>query len=221
MTNADDEEGFLKRWSRQKRAQAAQPAARPPAPVVVNDDALVGEKKFDIAQLPDVDNLTAESDISAFLQKGVPEALKQLALRRMWTLDPAIRDFVEVAENQWDFNATGGIYGIYQELAEGTDIGVWLAQATQTVLPPQALTQVAEPPASITPVAATQNGASVPAPAASAVGTPDDISKTTLSAAPEPAKQVTETSSKDMAPSTTVSTTASVPRRRHGGALPA
>ena len=72
MTNADDEEGFLKRWSRQKRAQAAQPAARPPAPVVVNDDALVGEKKFDIAQLPDVDNLTAESDISAFLQKGVP-----------------------------------------------------------------------------------------------------------------------------------------------------
>lgn len=220
MTNADDEEGFLKRWSRQKRAQAAQPAAKPTAPVVVTDDALVGEK-FDIAQLPDVDNLTAESDISAFLQKGVPEALKQLALRRMWSLDPAIRDFVEVAENQWDFNAAGGIYGIYQELAEGTDVGVWLAQATQTVLPQHALTQVAEPPASITPVAAAQNGACVPAPAASAVGTPDDIGKTTLSAAPEPAKQVTETSSKDMASSTTVSTTASVPRRRHGGALPA
>jgi predicted HNH restriction endonuclease len=59
--------------------------------------------------------------------------LQKLALRKTWNLDPAIRDFVEVAENQWDFNMPGGIHGLYQDLAEGTDVSVWMAQATQSV----------------------------------------------------------------------------------------
>jgi hypothetical protein len=41
----------------------------------------------------------------------VPEALKLAALRRMWTLDPAIRDYVGPAEYAWDFNDPGSMAG--------------------------------------------------------------------------------------------------------------
>jgi hypothetical protein len=59
-----------------------------------------------VSSLPSIESITASSDIRAFLQKGVPSELTRAALRRAWTSDPAIRDFIEVAENQWDF-ATG------------------------------------------------------------------------------------------------------------------
>ncbi|MEQ1612029.1 MAG: DUF3306 domain-containing protein, partial [Hyphomicrobiaceae bacterium] len=72
---------------------------------------------------------------TGFLQKGVPDALQRMALRRMWSLDPAIRDFVEVAENQWDFNAVGGVPGLFQEIPPGTDVSYWLTQATPSALP--------------------------------------------------------------------------------------
>jgi len=38
--------------------------------------------------LPPVDSLTAESDFTVFLEEGVPEELKKLALRRLWSTDP-------------------------------------------------------------------------------------------------------------------------------------
>src|SRR3546814_4496941 len=40
--------------------------------------------------LPSLEDLTAESDLTAFLREGVPESLKKAALRKMWSLDPAI-----------------------------------------------------------------------------------------------------------------------------------
>jgi Protein of unknown function (DUF3306) len=127
--DGNDDEPFLSRWSRAKRS-SVRPTVAPEKSSV--EQPVVAE--IDPATLPNVDDLTAESDITGFLQKGVPEALQRLALRRVWALDPGIRDFVEVAENQWDFNAVGGIPGLYQDIAPGTDIGVWLAQATQSVV---------------------------------------------------------------------------------------
>jgi hypothetical protein len=64
------------------------------------------EPAFDITTLPSLESIGAETDIRVFLQKGVPADLTRAALRRAWTADPAIRDFIEMAENQWDF-ATG------------------------------------------------------------------------------------------------------------------
>jgi hypothetical protein len=126
MSNDRDNEPFLSRWARQKRkTKREQPGVEASAPEA---------PEVDLTKLPNVDELTADSDITGFLQKGVPEALQKLALRRMWALDPSIRDFVEMAENQWDFNAAGGIPGLYQDLAEGTDVSVWLAQATQSAV---------------------------------------------------------------------------------------
>ena len=66
---------------------------------------------FDVTSLPPLESIVADTDIRAFLQKGVPPALTRAALRRAWTADPAIRDFIEMAENQWDFTDPTSIPG--------------------------------------------------------------------------------------------------------------
>lgn len=97
---------FLGRWSRLKRgvdALAPEPPAEPDA------EALSEEE---IAALPDIGALTAETDVTGFLRKGVPAALRNAALRRMWLLDPAIRDFVGPARDySYDWNTPGGVPG--------------------------------------------------------------------------------------------------------------
>jgi hypothetical protein len=55
---------------------------------------------FDLASLPSIDAIVADTDVRRFLQSGVPAELTRAALRRAWTSDPAIRDFVGIAENQ-------------------------------------------------------------------------------------------------------------------------
>ena len=135
------EEGFLARWSRRKRAaeagrpeeakQAAPAPAPAPAPAAVSAPApapeVPAEPAFDPASLPPIESLTEASDFTAFLRKEVPEALKRAALRRAWSLDPAIRDFVGPADYAWDFNAPDGVPGFSLEL--GGDVQKLLAQA--------------------------------------------------------------------------------------------
>jgi hypothetical protein len=66
----------------------------------------------DLAKLPSLEELTADTDITVFLRKGVPESLRNAALRRMWSLDPKIRDFVsEAREYAYDWNTPGGVPG--------------------------------------------------------------------------------------------------------------
>ena len=60
---------------------------------------------FDAATLPPVESIGNGSDIGPFLASGVPADLTRAALRRAWSTDPTIRDFVELSENSWDFNA--------------------------------------------------------------------------------------------------------------------
>ncbi|MBX9698840.1 MAG: DUF3306 domain-containing protein, partial [Acetobacteraceae bacterium] len=142
------EEGFLARWSRRKRglegdaggteslpdipgppvpcdvgAGAQAPDMTPPeAPVAVQVEAASAlaeaEPPFDPASLPPVESLTAESDLAPFLRPRVPAALRQAALRRIWQLDPAIRDFIGPADYAWDYNSPGGVPGFDLELGE-------------------------------------------------------------------------------------------------------
>src|SRR3954447_3229433 len=112
------EEDFLTRWSRRKRSSAEgvkgvaesapspAEALRDPAGTVVESEPV-----FDPATLPPIDSISAVTDISAFLQKGVPAELTRAALRRVWTADPAIRDFVGLAENAWDFTDPNAMPG--------------------------------------------------------------------------------------------------------------
>ena len=57
----------------------------------------------------------------------MPSELTRAALRRAWSADPAIRDFVGLAENAWDFTDPTAMPG-FGELPAGTDIKRLLAQ---------------------------------------------------------------------------------------------
>ncbi|GJD94941.1 DUF3306 domain-containing protein [Methylobacterium iners] len=109
-------DGFLGRWSRRKReiieAEGKAPeVAAPDAPLEEGSepDAETAEA---IAALPPIESLTAESDIGQFLRAGVPHVLRNAALRRMWSLDPSIRDYLcEAREYAYDWNVVGGVPG--------------------------------------------------------------------------------------------------------------
>lgn len=138
MTGSDDRpdsdgSSFIERWSRRKRA-ALDPQGPGNSVSPTRDGAAESETgdpahEPDLRPLPSIDDLTADGDLTAFLEKRVPEELRRLAMRRMWALDPQIRDFVEMAENQYDWNVPGGVPG-FGDLAPGTDMDALLAQAT-------------------------------------------------------------------------------------------
>ena len=110
---------FISRWSRVKleaRSRREQEtglreSARRSSAVATNpanEDETAGAETaatptFDPTRLPSIDSITDGTDIRGFLQSGVPAKLTEAALRRAWLSDPAIRDFVGIAENQWDF----------------------------------------------------------------------------------------------------------------------
>jgi hypothetical protein len=66
---------------------------------------------FDAANLPPVESIGTGSNIRPFLASGVRPDLTRAALRRAWSTDQAIRDFVGLSENSWDFNAPDGVPG--------------------------------------------------------------------------------------------------------------
>jgi len=89
------------------------------------------QEPFDPASLPLIDSITADTDIAEFLKSDVPTELTRAALRRAWTSDPAIRDFIGIADNQWDFNDPNGIAGFGR--LDATESGVaFLAQLSST-----------------------------------------------------------------------------------------
>ncbi len=109
---------FLARWSRRKREARAAADAPPPtepgetpnvAPITAAESSVDAE--VDLSRLPPIDSIDAATDISAFLRNGIPQELSRAALRRAWTADPAIRDFVGLAENAWDFNDPNAMPG--------------------------------------------------------------------------------------------------------------
>ena len=105
-------ENFLSRWSRLKRESRVEESGDekravdvPPGPAMSSPPA------FDPASLPPIESIVADSDIRAFLAAGVPAELTRAALRSAWAADPAIRDFIGIAESQWDFNDPAAIPG--------------------------------------------------------------------------------------------------------------
>lgn len=124
-------EGFLDRWSRRKldsadenaveaaRVAPANAEAKPEPPA----DAAV---EFDVAKLPPLDSITATSDLTPFLRAGVPSALRHAALRRAWSADPAIRDFIGLNENFWDAAGIDAAPG-FGPLDPGLDIKAMVA----------------------------------------------------------------------------------------------
>jgi Protein of unknown function (DUF3306) len=86
------------------------------------------EEPFNLASLPSIEAITANTDIRGFLQSCVPAELTRAALRQAWASDPAIRDFIGIAENQWDFNDPNAIPG-FGPLPVTDNVPALLAQA--------------------------------------------------------------------------------------------
>jgi hypothetical protein len=136
MSGADEtdrDKGFLARWSQRKQeAKQGEPKPdTPPAQAVESSDppaAQPEEPEFDLSTLPKLEELTQTTDITAFLRKGVPEQLRNAALRKSWALDPAIRNYVNPAlDYAYDWNAPGGVPG-GGELGAGVDVARLVAQ---------------------------------------------------------------------------------------------
>jgi Protein of unknown function (DUF3306) len=128
-----DRETFMARWSRRKRASAQEgESVEPSAPADdaaakaphASEDAIEAatnappadaraphDEASPVAQLPPIESIVAESDVRAFLAPGVPPELTRAALRRAWSADPKIRDFIGLSENSWDFNDPGAMPG--------------------------------------------------------------------------------------------------------------
>jgi hypothetical protein len=112
----EGEGGFLSRWSARK-SQTAKGEDVPdevPAPKIAEDAGVEDEEdaaltdvelleKYD---LPDPEAITEESGLEQFLNgKGLPGRVRQMALRRLWRLNPLfgiVDDMVEYGEDYTD-----------------------------------------------------------------------------------------------------------------------
>src|SRR5450631_230140 len=116
-------ENFVSRWARLKSESDTEPKTElvghgprvvasvgTETPSMQQQNETVDEP-FDPAGLPSIETITFDTDIRGFLQSRVPAALTRAALRQAWASDPAIRDFIGIAENQWDFNDPNAIPG--------------------------------------------------------------------------------------------------------------
>ncbi len=196
-----DDEGFLARWARRKQYAAAPPRVAKPNDAPPAAAPPPEEAPFDPASLPPLDSIGAGSDISAFLARGVPAALTRAALRRAWSADPAIRDFIGLSETSWDFNAAGGVPGFGPISAD--EVRWLLAQVTGE---PQA---EGSAPAAAAPAAA----ATIPVPEQKP---PEQIADDR----PRPPAPVDKTDTAAQHELDERAPCPPVPRRGHGGALP-
>ncbi|MBP2496178.1 hypothetical protein ABID82_004430 [Methylobacterium sp. PvP062] len=244
-------ENFLSRWTRRKRAVRAAalaeraapavsaraplpepdaegaeadliapqtgPEARPPEPEPADDPVL---------DLPSLEALTAETDLAPFLRACVPVALRNAALRRMWSLDPAIRDFVsEAREYAYDWNSPGGVPGL-GPLLPSDEVQAMLGRllggaAKATPVPGE--TRDSEPDGSPEP------GQTPECPPAADRGTPGPDPQEQAPALSAPAATVQQAApaspdperGRDAVPAAEQQEPSPGPRlRRHGGAMP-
>jgi hypothetical protein len=86
---------------------------------------------LDLAALPPLASIDARTDITVFLQNGVPDGLRLAALRRAWITDPAIRDFKGLVENDWDFDGPNSVPG-FGPLSPELDVNQMVARIIGT-----------------------------------------------------------------------------------------
>ena len=111
------DDSFLSRWSARKAqiAKGELVADEKPAPTVkeVNEGELDNGEEAKLSdqellekyELPDPEDLADESDLTQFLDGNLPERLRQMALRRLWRLNPLfghVCDMVEYGEDYTD-----------------------------------------------------------------------------------------------------------------------
>ena len=103
----------LHRWSERKtqaRREEAPASEEQPVAVVEGEDVVEGEENepatVAVEDLPDIDSLNADSDYTVFMGKGVPETLKNLALRKLWRSDPVLANVDGLVDYGEDFTVS-------------------------------------------------------------------------------------------------------------------
>lgn len=199
------EEEFLARWSRRKRASKsdAPPAetAEPAGEASVPSPGAEAEPDVDLGSLPPIDAITAATDVTAFLRKGVPQELMHMALRRAWSADPAIRDFIGLAENAWDFNDPKAMPGFGPLDCSQAELAAWVDRIVGGLR--NAAEALPDTPTAL------QESSDLPS---------EDLVHTAL-LTEEPAQAVITETAASVAPQPTMEAN-EVRRRTHGGALP-
>jgi hypothetical protein len=189
--------------------EASSVAAEPGAELSAEPGAELTAEE--LAQLPPIEDLVSASDLAPYLRSGVPTLLRNAALRRMWTIDPAIRDYVgDACEYAYDWNVPGGAPGC-GPLLPSDDVKAMVRRIFDG--PPAAAEDAVEPRETEAPGAAGADGD--PLGADSAVTEREEIAASISPAEPTPQSVAVEPLS--------ASTQATVPPRirRHGGATPA
>jgi len=221
------DEEFLARWSRRKQAtRAGNPASDPAEPMESRDPTQPPgtaedpqNPDVDLSSLPPIDSIDAATDITAFLRRGIPQELSRAALRRAWTADPAIRDFVGLAENAWDFNDPNAMPGFgpldcsAEQLKALTDRVVGGVRRLS-----EKLTDPLDEAESEGRLAAPEHDPALDAPESNAMGAIAGLPATDQSMSPE----TRPTPAAPQPPTTERADSEEVPvrRRTHGGALP-
>jgi hypothetical protein len=108
-----EDSGALSRWSQRKAAARrgetpADPEEQPAPQATPIDDAASAEQggtsPDDVPVLPPVEELTAQSDYTAFLGEKVPEHLRRAALRKLWSSDPVFANLDGLNHYDEDYN---------------------------------------------------------------------------------------------------------------------
>jgi hypothetical protein len=195
-----EQENIIRRWARLKQASKAERAVDSAADRAAAT-AEPTDAPFDLASLPSIESIVADTDIVAFLRAGVPAELTRAALRRAWASDPAIRDFIGIAENQWDFNDPDAIpgFGPLTPMEDATDALAQISSRFGGVI-----AEVTSPGDAASAPTAGQEPRTVDTQLA--VSTDRDLLREMLETTPEPGEnRLPDVPGK---------------RRRHGGALP-
>jgi hypothetical protein len=99
------EENFLTRWSKKKSKQKTQiqnsktkqtdtkssTETENQSSLVEENDKLNDEELLKKYNLPNPEKIKTEKSLDVFFKEGVPDRLRQIALRRVWRLNPIIR----------------------------------------------------------------------------------------------------------------------------------
>jgi hypothetical protein len=112
---ADQDEGFLSRWSRLKRREREQqsdaavaedaPVEMPPVVTAVAPDVDPEvEAKDPNADLPPIESLDKDSDYTVFLRAGVAPELRKQALSKLWRSDPVFANLDGLLEYGEDYS---------------------------------------------------------------------------------------------------------------------
>ena len=214
-----EDKGFLARWSHRKRAgDEPQPQAAPPADPPAQGEREPGEPELapdELALLPSLEDITAETDVTGFLRRGVPASLRNAALRQAWLLDPTVRDRIgDALDYAWDYNTPGGAPG-YGPIEAGMDVGGMVTRMFSR--------STAEPsptPAQVTDVALPHSEAVQRESRAAEPEPSEEVAAAGLAAIPAELPSGGEGFEADLVEAQPTEPPSRPARRRHGGAMP-